>query len=64
MRDHRRGGDLRLLDFVGVGVMLAIATHLATLFAGIGLGAGGLYLWAVMIDPSAPGDVLEKYYDQ
>ena len=44
--------------------MLAIATHIATLLAGIGLGAGGLYLWAVMLDPAAPGDGLEKYHDQ
>ncbi len=44
--------------------MLAIAAHIATLLAGIDLGAGGLYLWAVMLDPSAPGDGLEKYHDQ
>ena len=47
--------------------MLAIATHIATLFVGIGIGigvgVGGLYLWAVMLDPSAPGDGLEKYHD-
>ena len=43
--------------------MLAIAAHIATLFAGIGIGAGGLYLWAVMLDPSAPGDGLEKHHE-
>ena len=43
--------------------MLAIAAHIATLLAGIGLGVGGLYIWAVMLDPSAPGDGLEKYYE-
>ena len=64
LRHDCRDGDLRLADFVGVDVMLTIATHIATLLAGIGIGAGGLYLWAVMLDPSAPGDGLEKYYDQ
>lgn len=43
--------------------MLTFLSYLATGLVCAALGAGGLYLWAVILDPSAPGDGLEKYYD-
>jgi len=43
--------------------MLTFLSYIATGLVSAALGAGGLYLWAVLLDPSAPGDGLEKRND-
>ncbi len=40
---------------------MIVASYLATLIVGIAIGACGLAFWVEMLDPSAPGDGLEKY---